>query len=287
MRICFWHSDKPRERLLADAFCDGVKAAGFDDVATKRALQPKVEPADCDLAVMVGVKSRDLFAAHTYAGAHVLYLDKGYTRHAANSPVKLWEYWRVALDAHQPGERLWLDPQKPDDRAEALKILIQPWRREGKHILIAGSSAKYHEFYGLKEPTAWTSKLVGHLRRETKRAIVYRPKPSWREAVPIEGTTFSHGRSDLMEDLRDCWCMVTHGSNAVFEAMIAGVPQIILGPAVTARLSSQHVSLIEQPRMAAFADRYQWLSNLAYWQWTMPEIAKGELWRFIRPQLYG
>lgn len=286
MRICFWHSDKPRERLLADAFVDGARAAGFDDVVEKRALQPKVEAADCDLAVMVGVKSRELFAAHQFAGAHILYLDKGYTRHAADSPVKLWEYWRVSLDHHQPGDALW-KVERPDDRAEQLKILIQPWRREGKHILIAGSSAKYHEFYGLKDPTGWTKKQIAHIRRETKREIVYRPKPSWRDAVPIEGSTFSHGRCDLMEDLRDCWCVITHGSNAVFEAQVAGIPQIVLGPAVTARISSHHLSLIEQPRLATFNERYQWLSNLAYWQWTMPEISKGELWRFIRPQLYG
>lgn len=285
MKICFWHSDKPRERLLADAFVDGVLAVGADDQVEKRALLPTIEVADCDLACMVGVKSRELFAAHAAAGVHVLYFDKGYTRHAANSPVKLWEYWRVALDAHQPTERLGLVTQ-PDDRREQLKIVMQPWRSKGGAIVIAGSSQKYHDFYGLKSPSGWAQKVINHLRRLTKREIIYRPKPSWREAVPLEGSTFSQGR-DLLEDLQGAHALVTHGSNAVFEAMICGIPQLVLGPAVTAHISSHGLDLVETPRLATYGERYQWLSNLAYWQYTMSEMSKGELWRFIRPQLYG
>lgn len=285
MRICFWHSDKPREHLLADAFVDGVRALGLEDQVEKRALTPDVQVAPCDLACMVGVKSRELFMAHVRAGAHVLYLDKGYTRHSANSPVKLWEYWRVSLDSHQPTGRLYQVDRDPE-RAEALKILMQPWRQRGEQIVLAGSSQKYHDFYGLRDPTAWATKTINHLRRLTKREIIYRPKPSWREAVPIEGSTFSQGR-DLLEDLAGAHALVTHGSNAVFEAMICGIPQIVLGPAVTAHISTCGLDLVETPRLASYSERYQWLNNLSYWQYTMPEIAKGELWRFIRPQLYG
>lgn len=308
MRIAFWHSDKPRERLLADAFAQGARAHG--DVVEFHPLEPEPRVVDCDVACMVGVKSRELFRAHFNAGSHVLYFDKGYTRHAARSPVKLWEYWRVALDAHQPTDRLQRMTLTNGDRWDRLGLVMQPWRRANDtvdtttlsdlevvrravagsapgHIVLAGSSQKYHDFYGLKDPTSWARKVVAALRAETRREIVYRPKPSWKDAVPIEGTRFSSGEESIEEVLAGAWAVVTHGSNACFEAVLAGVPVVVLGDAVAKPISSTAISEIESPRLAPYIDRLQWAARLAYWQWTMPEFASGEAWRFLRPQVFG
>lgn len=285
MRICFWHSDKPRERLLADAFATGARMHG--DVVELRSLEPEPVVADCDVACMVGVKSRELYRAHFSAGAHVLYFDKGYTRHAAASPVKLWEYWRVALDGHHPTAKLMNTP-RAGDRWDRLGLVFKPWhKRSDGHIVIAGSSQKYHDFYGLKEPTAWTKKLVAALRVETRREIVYRPKPSWKDAVPIEGTRFSSGAETIEDVLANAWAVVTHGSNACFEAVLEGVPCVVLGDAVAKPISSTNVADIENPRRASYQERLQWAANLAYCQWTMPELASGEAWAVLRPQVFG
>lgn len=308
MRIVFWHSDKPRERLLADAFAQGARAHG--DVVQLHALEPEPRVVDCDVACMVGVKSRELFRAYFNAGSHVLYFDKGYTRHAARSPVKLWEYWRVALDAHQPTERLQRMTLTAGDRWDRLGLVLQPWRRGNNspeagtvselaaatreatgnapgHIVLAGSSQKYHDFYGLKDPTSWARKVVAALREETRREIVYRPKPSWKEAVPIDGTRFSNGAETIDDVLKGAWALVTHGSNACFESVLAGVPVIALGDAVAKPISSTAISDIESPRLASYVERLQWAARLAYWQWTMPEFASGEAWKFLRPQVFG
>lgn len=288
MRVCFWQSDKPREHLLADAFADGVRALGLGDTVEQRPLLAEPELADCDVAVMVGVKSRELFHMHWKAGIHVVMIDKGYSRHAAKSPVKLWEYWRVAVDAHHPTARL-MDMARPPDRFDALGIKVRPWRRAipAGHILIAGSSAKYHDFYGLKDPTRWTEKVVANLRQYTSRPIVYRPKPSWREAVPVKGTRYSELPETIDQALAGAHACVTHGSNAVFEAVVAGVPCIVLGAAVAEPISSHTLEEIENPRLADDAERRQWLANIAYCQWTLPEFAAGDAWRVLRPQIYG
>jgi hypothetical protein len=292
LKIAFWHSSKPRERILADAFADGVRESG--DTCEKISLGAPLEmypmPPYCDVAVMVGVKSRELYRAHTRAGIHVLYLDKGYTRHAAPGDVKLWEYWRVSLDAHHPTE--WIaDQRSPDDRLDRLDLVMQPWRKHGdeKHIVLAGSSAKYHEFYGLKEPSGWARKVIAALRELTDRPIVYRPKPSWSDAVPIAGATFSQGQKSIDEELIGAHLLVTHGSNAVFEAVLLGVPCIVLGEAVAKPLSDTELTKasVADPRLATYKERHQWLANLAYWQWTMPEIAAGKMWQFMRPKIYG
>lgn len=284
MKVTFWHSDKPRERLLADAFRDGVKVHG--DEIELRSLQPQIEVADCDVAIMVGVKSRELFRAHWSAGSHTLMLDKGYVRAAIAGPVKTWEYWRTAIDAHHPTAKL-MHTLRPFDRLEQLYLPLKKWRTRGRHVVIAGSSAKYHEFYGLKEPTAYASKLVRTLQKFTTRELVYRPKPSWREAVPVEGTRYSQLPESIEQLLEHAHCLVTHGSNACFEAIVHGVPCVILGDAVAKPISTLEPSEIEAPRLVQTSERYQWLANLAYCQWTMREFASGEAWSTLRPQIYG
>lgn len=289
MKVCFFHSDKPRERILGDALRDGILAGGVDTFEL-RPLTGEAQVAEgCDVAIMVGVKSRALYQANWRAGIHVVMVDKGYTRHAARGPVKLWEYWRVAVDAHHPTEFL-MKAACDYNRLAKLGLTIKAERDRsvgGNHILIAGSSAKYHEFYGLREPTQWTRKLIQGIRQRTQRQIVYRPKPSWREAVPIEGTEWSGPGQPLEDALRGCHVMVTHGSNACFEALLAAVPVICVGPAVAAPICSTTLDDIENPPLPSVEVRAQWAANLSYCQWTMPEFASGEAWQHIRGQIYG
>lgn len=283
LRVCFFHSDKPRERILADAWSKGVQAHG--DTIELKALTPEIQIADADVACMVGVKSRELFRGHFDKGQHVVMIDKGYTRHAAPGPVKLWEYWRVSVDAHHPTLAVarWT---RPMDRADKLGMVLSAWRKTGDHILFAGSSEKYHAFYRMRDPGRYLEKVVKITRAFSKRPIVYRPKPSWSEAVPVPGTIFSRDGS-IEQALAGAWAMVTHGSNACFEAVLLGIPCVVLGDAVAKPISSTELSEIESPRLASYAERHQWLANLAYCQWTMPEMASGEAWATIRPQIYG
>lgn len=76
--------------------------------------------------------------------------------------------------------------------------------------------------------------------------------------------------------------LVTHGSNACLDAMMAGIPSIILGPGVMGPISSRDLADLEHPRMAGKAERSQLLANLAYHQWTEAEMASGLAWGVIR-----
>lgn len=285
MRVAFFASDKPRERLLADAFLRGLNAHGDSGEVIYLDGTPQVAEG-FEVAVMIGVKSRDLYQANIQAGVHVVLIDKGYTRHHAPGPVKIWEYWRVAVDAHHPTRTL-MNIRHKRTRLRRLGLTAVPWRQSGRHILLAGSSAKYHDFYGLPDPTTYAIQVVADLRRLTKRPIVYRPKPSWRAAVPINGTRFSRSDEAIGAVLKGAWAMVTHGSNACFEAALLGVPCIVLGDAVAKPISSTTLRGIKRPYLATDAERGQWLANLAFCQWTMAEFASGEAWAVIRPQIYG
>lgn len=286
MKVCFYRSSKPREGLLADAFARGVIEHGDEAVVRLLDGEPQVA-SDCEVAVMVGVKSRELFQANWHAGIHTIMLDKGYTRHSAGGPIKTWEYWRVAVDGHQPTRYLMSIPRS-SDRLRKLRLNVRPWRLIGDHIVIAGSSAKYNAFYGLPDPTTYAESIVRHIRQFSDRPIVYRPKPSWKEAVAIEGTRFSYGTGETIDQVLDgAHAVVTHGSNACFEAVLAGIPCIVLGDAVAKPISSTELADIESPLMVKRKDRNAWLAALSYQQWTLAELSTGEAWQFIRPEIYG
>lgn len=279
MRVAFYINDKPRELELAQGFAEGcphpveIIAKSGDDVA------PGI-----DLACMVGVKSRKLWRAHEAAGIPRLMFDKGYLRHRGDGGV--WEFWRVAVNAHHPTSFL-ASAMCGSSRAKLYGLRAKGWRRRGDHILIAGSSAKYHEFYGLPDPTEWARRLVADLRRFTDRPIIYRPKPSWKEAEPIAGTVFSAGGKGrgIEDDLRNAWALVTHGSNACFEAVLGGVPSIILGDGVARPISSSRLEVVERPRGAPASLVAQWINNISYRQFTIAELRKGIGWQALAGEI--
>lgn len=285
MRVAFFRSDKAREGNLAEAFATGARVHGDEVVVRELSGEPQVAEG-CEAACMIGVKSRELFQANWAAGIHTVMFDKGYSRHKAPGPIRGWEYWRVSVDAHHPTANL-MKVKRPTDRLERLGLEIFPWRETGEHILLAGSSAKYHEFYGLKEPTTFAKDVVRALRAITDRPIIYRPKPSWRDAVPITKTRFSVLPESMMDVLTNAWATVTHGSNACFESVISGIPCIVLGDGVAKPISSTSLDEIAAPRLASDEERTEWAASLAYQQWTLAEFYSGEAWATIKGQIYA
>ena len=206
-----------------------------------------------------------------------VFVDQGY--------FKDQKYHRVAVNAHHP--TWYLEKAKHDSsRWNDFSIDTKPWRESGQHIVIAGGSEKYHQFYGLLHPTKYTKNLVNEIRARTDRPIIYRPKPSWSKATPIEGTIYSTRKSqdypNLFDTLRKAHCLITHGSNSCFEAMIYGVPSIVLGDGIARPISSTSLDEIENPKLAGDAARKQLLSNLAWCQFSWGELATGVAWKHLR-----
>lgn len=270
----FYHSEKEREIRLAEAL-----AAGMPSSAGRVELRPRGACPDMsgiDLAAFVGIKSAKLMRAARDQGVRTMTFDKGYSRH--RGPNRTWEYWRASLDAHQPTETTLMRKSYPRDRYCEMGWSMRPWRRKGRKIIIAGSSAKYHEAMGLDNPNTYARGLIKQIRQRSRRPIVYRPKPSWKGAKPLKKAEFSDHREHIGSVLREAHCLITYGSNACFDAIAAGVPAIVLGDAVARPICSTSIDDIEQPMMVRDGDRIQWAANLAYHQWTEAEMAAGDSW---------
>lgn len=234
-----------------------------------------------DFACVIGIKNAELIRELERRKQPYLYFDKGYNR---KWNVEQPEWWRVAVNSHQPTaalSRMFFS----HERATVQGWRALPWRLNGPgRIIFAGSSAKYHEFYGLDEPNAYARSIIEQIRSVTPdRTVVYRPKPSWRGAEPVDGAIFQNrARHGISEDLKGAHALVTHGSAACVEALLLGVPSIILGDAVAASISSTSIDDVENPRLASIDECDQLLANLAHCQWSLDEISCGDMW----PSLY-
>jgi len=234
---------------------------------------------DFDVAVFYGLygKLRQAFVDYRRTGKKAVYIDLGYWKRTEGG--KLYGYHKIAVNSRHPTAYFQNRPY-PEDRFNRLGVKIEPWKKEGRHILVAGMGAKAAEVEGFR-PNQWEEAAVREIRRYTDRPIVYRPKPSWNNPTRIEGTIFS-GKEQRLEDvLADCHAVVSHHSNVCVDALCSGVPSFCWHGVATA-LSLKELSLIESP---IYPDgREQWAANIAYTQWRPDEMKSGAAWRYLKDE---
>jgi hypothetical protein len=288
MNVTFFCAAKDRERDIARALTMGVRKHG-DSIRT--VLTADLEGPDdwSDVVMYVGVKGFSRLINQTYlaAGKHVIIIDKG---HMGGPTMPRSHFYRVSVDSFQPLPYFQKMP-RPDDRLRTLGIHFQPYRTKGEHVIIAGGSLKYAMWHqmndrdGMDPATAWARDVVKKLEKRTSRQMIYRPKPSWAAAVPVEGTTFSGPKESIQDVLRHAWALVTYGSNAAVDAAIAGIPAVVLGDGIAYPIASHSWEEIESPRIPTDKERYQWAADVAYCQWTLKEFENGTAWFVMREQI--
>lgn len=287
MKVVFICSNKDREALLAENFLLGVTKLG-DEVEIVDKSPMKIGVPDGDVFCMVGVKSHKIFPLVREAGKQVLFFDKGYFRHRGET--RTWEYWRIAVNAHHPTEYIAKAKHGPARWNRISRRRVDKhirWRGYGLQIVYAGSSAKYHAFCGLPDPTEYARDVIAQIKAVSERPIVYRPKPTWMEAVPVQGSHYSPREESIADALKNAWCVVTNGSNACFDAVLQGVPCIVLGEGIAKPISSHSIADVENPYLATESQCSQWLANIAWTMFTEVEMASGLAWMALKPQLSG
>lgn len=211
------------------------------------------------------------------AGIPFVYVDLAYWGRDAG-------YFKATVNARHPTAYVMNKSLSPD-RWNALGIKISPWQHNHGEapIILAGMSGKgawSWKFQGGE----YEQKMVKEIRRYTGRSIIYRPKPNWAQAKPIEGTTFDR-QTNINRLLGGAHCVVTHHSNVGSDAIVAGVPVFTRhGAALHMGLSDSDLSKIEAP---SYPDgREQWVANMAYTQWTLKEMAAGKCWAHLKKEVF-
>ncbi len=284
MKCVYYAADKPREIMLARALQSGMKDHG--DVLEIRRKAEYGENEDGSDRKWVG-PTEDTDVCFMLK-IPVVYLDKGYTRDTKGGDGHT-VYSRCSINASSPVDYM-MKLRVKSDRLERLNIKLKkprPHSRNG-HIIYAGSSQKYNDFHKLGDGTILAQKVFRRLRGLTQRQLVYRPKPGDRNARPVMSAMLSTKAQSMEEALKGCHAVITYGASAVMDAIISGVPAIVLGEAIAkpvAQLSMESETDIEEPRFPHESERFQWLTSLAYCQWTTKEMASGEAWNFLRAEI--
>ncbi|MEH3147792.1 MAG: FkbM family methyltransferase [Methylobacterium frigidaeris] len=146
----------------------------------------------------------------------------------------------------------------PRDRLDRLDLHVEPWRRDGREILVCPPTQHFMTAHGVD---SWLDDTLAELARHTDRPVAVRRKPQPGE-TPIP----------LADAFRTAYALVTHSSNIAIEAAVAGVPVYVSPTSAAAPVGSTSLSTIEQ---RSYPDRMAWLSHLAYSQFTFEEIRAG------------
>lgn len=279
IRFCV-AADRYIDTTLADAFAAGCGSDKDQCIISDEESCLTVDPAD-DVVVIAGVKSlsKRIFDAHQKAGKIVLLMDKGYTRIKNGSLGGA--FWRVSINEFQP-HAYFRSTSRPGDRLPKMGVSVVRTRSIGSRIIFAGSSPEFCAWHGLGDATEYAVSVMQGIRDRIDLPIFYRPKPSWKDAKPVDGFGYSEPKTHLPEELRNAYALVTYGSNACFEALMHGVPVIVLGDGIARSLAGISLDDISTLRLPSYEEREQLACDVSYCQWTLEEIARGRMWRHLR-----
>lgn len=271
----FFASGNNRSEIIARAMAQGVSKSGAH-VALKPSTSHRGR-CDFDAAIFYGFAGglRQVFDDYRKSRS-AIYIDLGYWGRRKRTR---WDgYHKLAMNSRHPTAYFQSRPHGPE-RFQEFREQIRSWRTSGRHILVIGMSAKAAYCEGFK-PEEWERDTIKRLRALTDRPIVYRPKPNWHEARPIEGSIFGRG-PDLAQALKGCHAVVAHHSNAAIDALLAGIP-CICPDGVASVLSGHDLTEIESPPMPD--GREQFAYDLAWTQWSVEEIEQGLAYRYLEEE---
>jgi len=220
-----------------------------------------LETLPLDVTPIVGCSPQlsEMISNWRESGRSWLYWDRGYCRRVFATWLPKGEgggYYRWHHNAYQ----LRKMRDVPDDRWKSMRTEMLPWRKSGKHIVIAAPTRTYARFHKCE---SWIADTIDMLARNTDRQLVIRDKESKRS---------------LQADLDGAHALVTHGSIAAVESVILGCPVFVHSDSAAALVGRTDLTKIETP---AYPDRDQWVHSLAYSQFNERELVDGTLWKLL------
>lgn len=189
--------------------------------------------------MFVGLEDPEL-PRYVHEGLDFLYMDNAYFKRGPRS---------TNFRLIRRGFHLTRLLDRPADRRQMWGVNVKPWK-SGRNVIVIPPSPWY---VGIMECGAWLDETMAKI--STDRPIIIK----------------RNKREPLADYLADAHCLVTYGSVAGLEALLAGIP-VFSGPLCpTLPVSAGSLSDIENPKLL---DREPLLRSLAYANWKLDEIPK-------------
>lgn len=256
----------PKHREVLRAFAKGAGA----EVRDVRSY------VDCDIAVIFGgVKTS---YENTWSKAPIIKRHPGPRLIMIESAfIDRKRYWQVGYGGSS-GHADFRNKNSPGDRWKALGISCKPWRRQPNgHIIVCGQVPWDTQVQDLNHQQ-WCRNTVDFF---TGRKVLFRPHPRMRTNVRAQYGIPQHlyAPNSFEECCVLAKCFVTWNSTSAVDALVQGVPVIVMDRGSIAWGLALH-SLFETDYLI-YPDRTQWSHDLAYTQWTPEEMRSGLVWRHL------
>lgn len=249
---CLTRPGSKRYQAIAEAMCAGVLRHG--DIAK---LVPHDAVPCADVAVMYGWKLHASLRKYP----QFIYADLGYWQRDT--------HYRMTVGAWSPAH--YVKAGLPGHRLASLGVTVKPWK-SGDEVLLIGASEKSAREHGF-EYMAWEREMAQRLQA-LGHVVTYRPKPNDRQKRPIAGAGYDLG--PLSTAFAKAKAVVAHHSNVCVEALAAGLPvHCVTG--VAAAFSNPIDSLGHYQK-----GREQFLADVAWLQWSLPELRNGDYWAHVK-----
>ena len=187
--------------------------------------------------------------------------------------------WRVGKNGAHSFEHFGATGQS-SDRARLLNLKLHPWNTLGNYVMICTQRGDSEQWAGQPELEQWVSDTIKKIKAYTNRPIVLRPHPRFQLHQTWPGVTLyqpqhvpnTYDSFDFEHALINAHAVVNWNSGPGTRAILHGVPAFVGPSSLASTVGNNDFSQIETPLRP---DRQQWLNDLAYTEWTVPEIAQG------------
>lgn len=200
------------------------------------------------------------------------YVDTGYFgNERTKSNPNGWKYWhRIVKNNLQHSEII----ARPDDRFTQFNKKFNPWKKDGRKILVAAPDEKPCKFYGTTQEE-WIKNTVDTIKQYTDRPVVVRERAKNRIDRVVHNTL-----QEALDD--DVFALVTFNSVAAIESVFHGIPAFTLAPANAASpVALQDLSKINEPYYPDKDKLYAWGCHLAYGQFHVSEMKNGSVFKIL------
>ena len=283
--------EKPR---VLTNFIDGVKVLG-----DKGIISDDFNLIKADVAVIQGFVHEDgKSASHLAFRQKILNFQKNNNGRTIivdsnlflyKDPENKNRYLRLSYDGIFPntGEYCYdtPDPHRWEDIKKNIGFDLQPWRKNGNHILICLQRNGGWSMKGL-DVVDFFNQTVSEIRKYSNRPIVVRTHPGDKKSLiyakRLTGKNINLSTNKSLDaDLKNAWASVVYNSSPSVGSIIEGIPCFVLDPEYSQSSSVANLSLknIENPQMP---DRLPWVQKLAQCHWNNTELENGTAWTHMR-----
>lgn len=266
-----------RSRVICDAMARGIECAGDTPWLIDQAGFTHDHVDRFPIAVFYGLEGNlPLIFKSFRENNTAIYVDLGYW--GRRDPGRWSGYHKVVVNARHPVAYYRRSSLHNFSRIHSFGVYPAPRVECNGDVLVAGMGDKGAKFEGF-EVEVWERWAIGQIRQHTDRRIIYRPKPSWKKARPIEGVAYSDPAKPL--DLTHISTVVTHHSNVAVDAIVKGIPCICIGGVASDMSSDKFETIDDAANLPDRDQRWCWMNDIAHTQWNVDEMARGLPWRHL------